>query len=140
MSPKLKVLPVEVHVAALQFTRSQQAHSNICIPHMLAAAASSVKIGHTLEPLGHAAMALGCSFTGAGAQESIHVVTKLTNGIFHTSDVQPADDHPEELQREREGGMKRTEEEREGRQRKGGRDRRTRKGGERKRVRTERNA
>lgn len=68
---------------------------------MLAAASSSVEIWHTLEPFGHAAMSLGCSFICARAQESIHVVTKLANGILHTSDVQPADDHPEELQRER---------------------------------------
>lgn len=100
---------------------------------MLAGAASSVDVRHTLEPLGHAAMALGFSFTVAGVQESVHVVTILVNGIFYTSDVQPADDHPEELRREREGGTKRREEgdkEREGdrerveRGREGERDRR----------------
>lgn len=107
--------------------------SNIRILHMLAGAASSVDVRHTLEPFGHAAMALGFSFTVAGVQESVHVVTILVNGIFYTSDVQPADDHPEELRREREGGTKRREEgdkEREGdrerveRGREGERDRR----------------
>lgn len=81
-------------MAALQFRRS-----NICILHM-AGAAASVDIWHTVEPLGHAAVSLGRSFT-AGAQESVHVVAVLANGIFNARDVQPADDHPEELQRDR---------------------------------------
>ena len=45
-------------------------------------------------------------------------MTVLTNGIFHTGDVQPTDDHPKELQRGTEGGAGR----REGGADKGGRE------------------
>lgn len=90
-----------------RFNRAQLGLSSICILLLLtlAGAASSVDVWHTLEPLGHAAVTLGCSFTCVGAQEPVHVVTVLANAVFNASDVQPADDHPEELQREggREG-------------------------------------
>lgn len=38
-------------------------------------------------------------------QKSVHVVTVLTDGVFNTGDVQPADYHTEELQRDKEDRM-----------------------------------
>lgn len=91
-------------MAALQF-HPLPAGATATSPHLhvWAGAASSVDIGHALEPFGHAAVSLGGSFTRVGAQESVHVVAVLVNGVLYTSDVQPADDHPEELPGERGG-------------------------------------
>lgn len=84
---------------------------------------ASVDVGHTLEPFGHPAVTLGGSFAPVGAQESVHVVAVLADGVFHAGDVQPADDHPEELavggrgrDRKKMGGGKERRVTREGRE------------------------
>lgn len=72
--------------------------------HLYPPHVSSVDVGHTLEPFGHPAVTLGGSFARVGPEESVHVVAKLADGVFHAGDVQPADDHSEELPVERGRG------------------------------------
>lgn len=76
-------------------------------------AAPSVDVRHAIKPLGDAAVMFGRSLSLTGAQETVHVVTKLTDGVFNTGDVQPADDDPEELRGGREGEKSENQRERE---------------------------
>lgn len=62
--------------------------------------ARSVDLRHANATFGHSALLLGCpeATTVHCVQQSILVVTKLSNGILHPRDVEPANDHTEELQ------------------------------------------
>lgn len=79
-------------------SRSSHRHSSV-LGLLDKKEARSVDLWHANATFGHSTLLLGCPEATPVhcVQQSILVVTKLSNGILHPRDVEPANDHAEEL-------------------------------------------